>query len=399
MTMDMSRVDDSSLGLVPPPASQSRWAEYERFGREVVAPRAAQQYDHHSFDRVAWKGLASLGFWRIAVPTAYGGDGGTWRDFADALQSLARTATDLGFLLSLIAHAGLLRGVLKFGTEAQKRRLVRQLIGGAVGATAITEPSGGSDISGIKTAAVADASGYRLTGLKQHITNAPVADLSLVVGRIPALGSRDITLFVLDLHAKGVSRGEPEVMSGNRTSPTGALMFDDVELGADAVLGEPGDGLAVLYNIISFDRVLYGLIAAAWLEPMLEDGIKFAHERRAFKAQLIDHEYVQGRITDMMVTIETTRAVSLRALDALIADRPDANLRCSMAKLVGTEGLVAATRNAMCLLGHRGYMDGVVSRAVHDALGTLIAGGTSEMQRKNILNQMLKLRSEGEVVR
>ncbi|XIE81675.1 acyl-CoA dehydrogenase family protein [Streptomyces sp. SBR177] len=99
-------------------------------------------------------------------------------------------------------------------------------------------------------------------------------------------------------------------MLGLRTSPTGALHLDDVFLPEEAVLGRPGEGLATLYDIISFDRALYGLVAAAYLEPRLDAVLRFSREREAFGAPILDHQYVQGRITDIRITIETARAVS-----------------------------------------------------------------------------------------
>jgi isovaleryl-CoA dehydrogenase len=300
-------------------------------------------------------------------------------------------------MLSLVAHAGLVRGLVEFGTPGQRERFLPRLLDGAVGATAITEPSGGSDVAGLRTSAVRTPGGYLLSGAKTHITNAPVADVALVLGRIPELGRRDITIFVVDLAGPGVARGPAESLFGNRTSPTGELRFDGLELPGDAVLGTEGHGLQMLYDVISFDRLLYGLIAAAYLEPLLREALEFACSRQAFKVRIADHQYVQGKLTDIRLAIETSRWVSRAALDAVVAGDPQASLRCSVAKLVGSEGLAAATRDVMTILGHRGYVEGPVTRSIQDALGTLIAGGTTEMQRKNIFNQMLGELAEEEV--
>jgi isovaleryl-CoA dehydrogenase len=363
---------------------------YEQFGREVVRTRADDYYALETLDLNSWRELAEAGFWRIPIAEQDGGQGRGWQEFGAALEGLASGAGDLGFLLSLIAHAGLLRAVAEFGSQSQRDRLLRPLMDGAVGATAITEATGGSDVAALRTSAVRGESGYRLSGEKMHITNAPVADVVLVLGRIPELGKRDITIFLVETLRDGVLRGPAEHLFGLRTSPTGTLSLQDVELPDDAVLGQEGNGLSLLYNVISFDRVLYGLIASAYLEPLLELALRHAAERRAFKARLLDHEYVQGRLTDMRIAIEVARSVSRSALDALTLGHDDASLRCSVAKLVGSESLVAATQHLMCVLGHRGYIEGVASRSTRDALGTLIAGGTTEMQRKNIFNQMVR---------
>ncbi|MER5980639.1 acyl-CoA dehydrogenase [Streptomyces sp. NPDC001857] len=260
---------------------------------------------------------------------------------------------------------------------------------GAVGATALTEPQGGSDVARTRTMARRSETGWTLNGFKDHITNAPVADRALILGRVPDLGRRDITLFVVNLHSKGVTRGTAEELLGLRTSPTGSLTLDDVELHEAAPLGEPGNGLNVLYDIISYDRALYGLVAAAFLEPQLQQAIEFTREREAFGAPILQHQYVQQRLTNIRITIEVARATALAGIDSLVAREPEASLRCSVAKFTGSEGLVEAATDLMRLHGHYGYMRGRYTRLVQDALGTLIAGGTTEMQRKNILNQML----------
>lgn len=364
-------------------------AAFTELAARHVAPRTDQAYDAEVFDRLAWRRLTDAGLWQYGVPVEMGGRGGSWRDLADAVAGVARGSNDLGFTLSLIAHAGLVRALVQHGTVWHQRVILPALLTGAVGATALTEPQGGSDVSRCTTIAVQDEHGWRLTGTKTHITNAPVADRALVLGRVPVLGRRDITLFLVNLRSPGVRRSVPEQLHGLCTSPTGALYLDEVALPPQAVLGTPGEGLTTLYDVISFDRALYGLVAAAYLEPRLDTVVEFCRSREAFGTPILDHQYVQGRITDIRVAIETARAVALAGIDALVAMDAQASLLCSVAKLVGSEGLVESAQNLMRLQGHLGYMRGQATRDLRDALGTLIAGGTSEMQRKNILNQML----------
>lgn len=368
--------------------------QFAKFAARYIAPRSAQAYDAEVLDRLAWRRLATQGLWRIGVPSKMGGTGGSWKDLALAVAGIARGGGDLGFTLSLVAHAGLVRALVVHGTSWHQRHVLPPLLRGAIGATALTETHGGSDVARTRTEGRQVEGGWLLQGSKDHITNAPVADRALVLGRIPALGKRDITLFLVNLRSPGVRRGAAERLLGLRTSPTGALHFDDVFLPEPAVLGVPGEGLSTLYDIISFDRALYGLVAAAYLEPRLEEVLRFCTQREAFGSSIIDHQYVQGRITDVRITIEVARAVSLASIDALVDRDPEAALRCSVAKLIGSEGLVEATQNLMRLQGHVGYMRGTTSRDLQDALGTLIAGGTTEMQRKNILNQMLATGSD-----
>ncbi|MCX4409533.1 MULTISPECIES: acyl-CoA dehydrogenase family protein [unclassified Streptomyces] len=375
--------------FAPPAATDPRL--FAELARTQLAPRVEKTYRSESLDLPSWRRFAKEGLWRAGVPEHLGGHGGTWRDLALRLADIARHGGDLGFVLSLIAHAGLVRALTEYGGPWHHQHVLWPLLGGEVGATALTEPHGGSDVASTRTHAVKSAGGWLLSGLKDHITNAPVADRALVLGRIPALGRRDITLFLVDLRSRGIRRGPAEQLLGLRTSPTGAIEMHGVPVPENAVLGAPGEGLRTLYNVISFDRALYGLVSAAFLEPELAKVVAFAKERQAFGSPILDHQYVQGRITDIQITIETARATALAGIDALVAGDPEASLRCSVAKLVGSEGLVEAAKNLMVLHGHLGYMRGPQSRTMQDALGTLIAGGTSDMQRKNILNQLLAM--------
>ncbi|WP_242614134.1 acyl-CoA dehydrogenase family protein [Actinomadura roseirufa] len=381
-----------SMGL-PDPGVRRRFRD---LARETVAERADDCHEHGRLDLDSWKELADAGIWRLPVPVELGGDGGSWWDFVAAFEGVALGGRDLGFVLSMVAHAGLIRSVLAFGTPEQRARWLPRLLGGEVGATALTETTGGSDVARIQTRGRADGEGHRLDGEKTHITNGPVADVALILGRVPELGRRDLSVFLVDLHQDAVSQGPAEDMLGNRTSPTGPIRLRDARVEPGDVLGRPGAGLETVYNTISLDRLLYGVLAAAYLEPVLDDLLAFAQNRDAFKHKIADFQYVQGRLTDTRFGIETARWVSYGALDALLRDSPHASLMCSTAKFQAGETLRAGTENILRVLGHRAYMAGSESRRLLDALGTLIAGGTAEMQRKNVFNQMVRLAAEKE---
>jgi alkylation response protein AidB-like acyl-CoA dehydrogenase len=372
------------------PEQRAVMAQYQEFGRTQIAPRAEKCYQAGEFDHQSWQALADQGFWRLAVPVELGGCGKSWWEFVAGLEGMATTSQDLGFLLSIVAHSGTIRGLIDFGTRPQRERYLEPLMSGAIGSTAMTEAHCGSDVARVQTAAqAAEGGGYTLTGRKCHITNAPVADFALVLGRIPALGTQDITVFLVDTTAPGVRRGDAEEMFGNRTSPTGPVDFTAVRLSDEDILGPPGEGLATIYNVIAMDRLLYGVIAAGFIEPLATRALHRAHERHAFKAPIAEYEYIQGRITELAVMAQTVRWSSYAALDKLVSGDASASLLCSVAKLTGCEALCAATQHLMAIFGHQGYMEGQLARFAADALGTRIAGGTAEMQRKNIFNQLV----------
>lgn len=364
---------------------------YKKLAAESVAPRAAQCAKRGVLDRDSWRELSDAGIWRLAVPSEWGGQGGTWWDFTAAFEGVAAGGRDLGFCLSMLAQAGLIRSLLIYGTDEQKAYWLPRLLSGEVGATALTETTGGSDVTRIKTSAIPAGDHYILSGHKDHITNGPVADVALVLGRVPAMGAQDITLFMVDLHAEGVRQGPTEDMMGNRTSPTGPIALDGVRVDAKNIVGGVGSGIDAIYNTISLDRLLYGVLAAAYLDPLLDEVLEYAKQRHAFKVPIADHQYVQGRITDTKFAIEATRWVSYGALDALMQDLPQASLMCSVAKYHAGETLKLGAETGLRIYGHLGYMEGPCAQALRDALGTVIAGGTAEMQRKNVFNQMRRM--------
>lgn len=372
---------------------------YEQLAREHVAPRSEWHYEREQLDRQAWQALAEDGLWRIPVPEELGGDGLTWWDFCAALEGVTRGSRDLGFCLSLIAHAGFLRSLVLFGGEYHHRVALPKMMSGSIGSTALTEMSGGSDVASVSTTAYPTTAGYKLVGTKAHITNAPVADMFWVLGRIDKLpAKRDISVFVVERQDPGLRTGPAEHMFGNRTSPTGPISFFGLPLGADQVLGRPGDGLRLTYATIALDRLLYGVVGAAYLESLLRDVMDFAQDRTAFGHVIADYQYVQRRITNIKLAIESTRWVSYAALGALTDEAPEAMLMSSTAKLIGSESLARGALDTMQVFGHTGYELGKHSRNVQDTLGTLIAGGTSDIQRKNIFTQLTKLQGAGRQV-
>jgi isovaleryl-CoA dehydrogenase len=362
---------------------------YEALARTKIAPRSNWHYGQEQLDRQAWKLLADDGFWRIPIPEELGGHGLTWWDFAASLEGVVRGSQDLGFCLSLIAHAGFLRSMHLFGGEYHHQVAIPRMLSGAIGSTALTEMSGGSDVAGVATTAHPTVGGYKLVGLKAHITNAPVADIFWVLGRVEGLpAKRDISVFVVERDQKGMETSDPERMFGNRTSPTGMISFTGLHFGPGQILGTPGEGLKLAYATIALDRLLYGIVAAAFLENLLTDVLTFAHSREAFGRPIAEHQHVQRRITNVKIAIETTRWVSYAALSHLLEGHPETSLMTSTAKLVGSEGLASAALDVMQVFGHTGYEVGPHSRRVQDALGTLIAGGTSDIQYKNIFTQL-----------
>lgn len=372
---------------------------FRTFAEDEVAPGAAQRDIEANFDHQSWKRLAEEGFWRLRIPEQYGGTGGDLWDFVAASEGLAAGAHDFGFVLSAVAHAGLVQVVLDSGTEEQKRHVLPRLISGQVGATAATESGGGSHVAAIKTWAKAVAGDeYSLTGEKTHITNAPIADLALIVGRIPALGKHDITLFLVERGASGVTFGEPEDLMGQRSSPTGNVVLQDARVTGADIVGERGDGLATLYSFLAFDRLMYGVVVAGYLEPLLAQALERTQNRTAFGRPIADHEYIQDKLVDMKLTMEASRWLAYSTVSGLARKNRFFSAQASLAKLTASEGMVRAGLELIQLFGHAGYDRGAgIERVLRDGVAIRIAGGTSEMQKKNVFKCLVEEHSAAKV--
>lgn len=366
--------------------------EYANFGRQEVAPRALALAADNKFDQQSWDLLAEQGLWNLIVPMKYSGQQPNWWDFTAALEGLASTISDGGFLLSLISQAGFIRGLSALGSPSQLDRCMPSVLRGAVSATCIAEPQSGTDTGSLQTTAHGALDALTLSGEKFNIAHAPNADFLVVLGRIPDLGKRDITLFLLHKEHEGVVRGLPEAKMGNRTLPTSWLRFEDVSLGSDDILGKPGDGIRGLGQVVGIDRIYYGWMGALLLTPLLEEASRFIQSRNSFKKPLADHQYVQQKITNALIGLSQARWVGIGALSELLEAKPSAGLEGSIAKLTGTNAMIEGARDLMALLGSRGYQDGLASHLLKDALGWVSVGGTEETHRINIFNQYMRLR-------
>lgn len=361
---------------------------YAGLGR-AVAQSAAMHDRERSFDRASWQTISDAGLWRIPVPVEEGGLGGSWADCAAAMEGIASTAGDLGFLITMLGHVGSLRVLLEEGTARQKARWLPQIMEGQIGITAMTEASGGSDLARMSVSARETDGRLSLSGEKVHITNAPIAVSGLVAGRVPALGEKkDITLFFIDLDAPGVTIGEREDNLGIRTSPTANLLFEETPIAQDNIIGPPGDGLRILYRIIAFERALYGIMTAGLIEDMIARTMSRVEARMAFGKPLADYQYVQGRITDMKMASVICRTMTYSSMAKLENAAQDTSTACSVTKFLAGEKLLEAAEHMLQLHGHLGYMNNDISRYLRDAVGMRIAGGTSDIQRINIFNQI-----------
>jgi hypothetical protein len=273
--------------------------------------------------------------------------------------------------------------ILSFGTEEQKRKYLPGLCSGElIGAHGMSEPDSGSDAYSLRTRADRIEGGYILNGTKMFVTNAPVADLSLVFATIdPAKGFGGVTAFLVETGTPGFSVSRDLEKMGLRTSPMGELILQDCFLPDESRLGAEGAGSRIFSDSMEWERscILGSHIGA--MERQLEQCIRYARERRQFGKPIGKFQSVANRIADMKVRLETARLI-LYKVAWLKKIGKSAVTEAAMAKLYISECFVQSSMDAIRTLGGYGYMtEFEVERDLRDAIGGTLYSGTSDIQR------------------
>ena len=361
-----------------------------RFAESHVKPVAQEMDETESFPTAIYGEMAELGLFGITVPEEHGGAGLDALSYALVMEELSRGYASVADQCGLVELIGTLLSV--HGTAEQRAAYLAEVLGARKRvAYCITEAEAGTDVSGIKTIAVRDGDGWRLSGAKIWIHNAPVADLGFVLARTdPEAGHRGMSIFIVDLHAKGVSRGKKERKMGQRASPVGALHFDDVSLDAGSLLGPLNRGFHIMMSVLDKGRIGIGALAVGIAEAGLEAALDYARTRKQFGRAISENQGLQWMLADMRKDITAARALVHRAAMMMDSGLP-ATMDCSIAKCFAGDVAVQHTANAVQVFGGSGYIRGFeVERLYRDAKITQIYEGTNQIQRSIIARELLK---------
>jgi isovaleryl-CoA dehydrogenase len=361
-----------------------------RFVKREVVPVADRMDREDYFPRDVFRHLGEEGFLAPTIPEAYGGLGLGYRAQAVILEEIARVSPALA--LSVGAHSNLFAdNLLRNGSEAQKARFLPKVASGEqIGALALTEPNAGSDAVSLRTRAVRDGAGYRITGSKQFITNGPVADVLLVYAKTaPERGGAGITAFLVPRGAEGFSVARSLDKMGMRGSPTGELGFQDVRVPEDHRLGPENGGLAIMMGGLNVERAVLAAIPVGILAEVLDRSVDYARSREQFGRRIGEFELIQAKLANLYTDLTASRLLLEAALEAV--GRGEKGLRASAAAL--TFASEASTRGALEALqihGGYGYMrDLPIERLVRDAKLLEIGAGTSEIRRLIVARELL----------
>ena len=361
-----------------------------RWAQERIKPLAAEIDRTNDFPAHLWKEMGDLGLLGITVSEDYGGAGMSYLAHVIAVEEIARASASVS--LSYGAHSNLCVNQIKLnGTEEQKQKYLPGLISGDhVGALAMSEAGAGSDVVSMKLRADKRNDRYILNGNKYWITNGPDADTLVVYAKTdPDGGSKGITAFIVEKSMTGFSTSPHFDKLGMRGSNTAELIFEDVEVPFENVLGEEGRGVAVLMSGLDYERVVLAGIGSGIIAACMDEVMPYMSERKQFGQPIGNFQLMQGKIADMYTAMNSARAYIYevaKACDRGDVTRQDAAACC----LYASEAAMTQAHQAVQAMGGAGFLnDAAVARIFRDAKLMEIGAGTSEIRRMLIGRELM----------
>ena len=364
----------------------------DEFVEKEVKPFAKEVDEQERFPIETIKKMAKMGMLGIIVPTQYGGVGGDYYTYITSVRKLSSACATTGVILS--AHMSLcVAPILEFGTEEQKQKYLPKLASGEwLGAFGLTEPNAGTDAAGQQTTAVDMGDYYLLNGNKIFITNAGYADVYVIFAMTDkTLGTKGISAFIVEATYDGFSVGKKEEKMGIRGSSTCELIFKDVRVPKENLLGKFGEGFKVAMKTLDGGRIGIAAQALGIAEGALEEAITYVKSRKQFNKPISAFQNTQFTLADMKVRNEAARLLVYQAVEAKETKAKDLSTKSAMAKLYAAETASYVTNRAVQLFGGYGYTrEYPVERMMRDAKITEIYEGTSEVQKMVISASLLK---------
>ncbi|TAM92517.1 butyryl-CoA dehydrogenase [bacterium] len=364
------------------------------FAERELAPRVQQNDEQEHVPRELIARAAALGLMEGVIPEEYGGSGLDYVSFTLIIEEIAKVDQIFATLMSFPSGlAG--AGILRFGSDEQKRRyLVPFVRGERLGGAGVTEPGSGTDVAAMRTTVTRDGGDYVVNGAKAWISNLDHADWFLTFGTLdPSLGRRGICAFIIEKEWPGVEVHPVKNKTGFRPIVTGELRLNDVRVPRENLVGKEGEGFAVAMCAVENGRLAVAARACGVTASCLAESSRYARERIVFERPIAEYQLIQSKIADMVVGLETARALTYR-----LAWLKDQGLeRCrkesSMAKMYATDVLMRSATDAAQIFGaYSASPEYPVSRYFRDAKFFQIVEGTNELHRLLIAEEELGLR-------
>jgi len=361
-----------------------------QFARNELAPHAAAWDREARFPAEAIAELGRLGFMGMVVPPEHGGAGADHVGYAVAIEEIA--AADGATSTILAVNSLCCMVVLGYGSEEQKQRFLRPMAEGEMlAAFCLTEPQAGSDAAAIKARARGHGNRWVLNGTKQFITSGSTAKVALVFAVTdPDAGRRGISAFLVPTDTAGYRVARLEHKLGQRASDTAQLVFEDVELTPDLLLGQEGEGYRIALANLEGGRIGIAAQAVGMARAAYEAALAYAKERESFGRKLIEHQAVAFRLADMATQLAAARGLVLDAAARRDAGEP-ALQAAAMAKLFASEMAERVASDAIQIHGGYGYLaDFPIERIWRDVRVCQIYEGASDIQRMLIAREIAR---------
>lgn len=365
-------------------------AQIRQFAEEEIRPQAFLMDQNNEFPEEAIRKLGERGWMGLPYPAEYGGAGLDVMSYAIAVEELARVDGGAGVILS--AHVSLGSWpIFAFGTEEQKRKyLVPLAKGEKIGAFGLTEPNAGSDAGGTETTAIDKGDHWLLNGGKIFITNAPKADTYVVFAvTTPDIGTRGISAFIVEKGWKGFTFGDHYDKMGIRSSATAELIFNNVCVPKENMLGKEGEGFKIAMATLDGGRIGIAAQALGIAQGAFEHALAYAKERVQFGKPIGAQQIISFKLADMATKLRCARYLIYSAAELKEQHQPY-GMESAMAKMYASDIALEVTNDALQIFGGSGFLKGMeVERAYRDAKITTIYEGTNEIQRVVIASHLL----------
>ncbi len=352
------------------------------FTQTQLLPGVIERDTHARFPTEEVKKMGELGFMGMMVSPSYGGGGMDTVSYVLAMEEISKMDASSSVIMS-VNNSLVCWGLERYGNDAQKRKYLEKLASGEVlGAFCLSEPEAGSDATSQKTTAVDKGGFFLVNGTKNWITNGGSAEVYLVMAQTdPKLGHKGISAFIVEKGWEGFKIGKKEDKLGIRASDTHSLMFTDVKVPKENMIGNPGFGFKFAMETLNGGRIGIAAQALGIASGAFELSLAYSRERKTFGKPICEHQAIQFKLAEMATQIDAARLMVMKAayLKDQEKDYADASAR---AKLYASEIAMKVTVEAVQVHGGYGYVKEYhVERLMRDAKITQIYEGTSEIQK------------------
>jgi alkylation response protein AidB-like acyl-CoA dehydrogenase len=365
---------------LPTPEAHDLLALTRELADAELAPKAAQYEREERFPREVFRTLGDAGLLGLPFGEDVGGGGQPYEVYLQVVEELAARWASVA--LGISVHTLACFPIDRFGTDAQRRDLLPDMVGGQLlGAYCLSEAHAGSDPAAMRASAKAGDGGWLANGEKAWVTHGGHADFYSTFLRTPDDGARGISCFHLTPDLPGFGAARPEEKMGLTGSTTAAIHLDDVPVPTDRLVGERGRGLSIALAALDSGRLGVSAVAVGLAQSALDLAVRYAGEREAFGRPIVEHQGVAFLLADMAAAVESARAMYLVAARRKDAGK-DYGRQASIAKLVATDAAMKVTTDAVQVLGGAGYTrDHPAERYMREAKVMQIFEGTNQIQR------------------